>query len=283
LSGIVWPLPDELQAGELKSCCASLYESPAVRWLLGGRLHPGGEALTLRCAVLAGIGPRSRVLDVAAGAGDSALLLAERIGCEVVGVDFGAAAVEAAEAAARELGIAGRVSFAQADAESLPFADAEFDAVLCECSLCTFPDKRGAVSEMRRVLRPGGSVAISDVTAYPERLPAPLRTAAAQIACVAAALPADGYAELLATAGLTLEASERHDSELAQMAEVAETRLRAARIVAPPQLEPLRQHINAGLALLRLGRRAIADGHLGYALLLARRPPMMPASAGLHL
>jgi arsenite methyltransferase len=270
VTAFAWPFPDELTAPELKSCCATLYESPAVRWALGGRLHPGGDALTLRCAELAGVGREARMLDVAAGTGDSALLLAERLGCEVVGLDLGAAAVEAANAAARESALDGRASFVTGDAESLPFGDADFDAVLCECSLCTFPDKRRAVAEMRRVLRPGGAVAIADVTAQPERLPAELRSAAAQIACVAAALPAEGYGELLAAAGLEVERAERHDAELASMAEGVEARLRAARIVSPPALAPFRDYLDAGLELVRLGRRAIADGQLGYAVLVAR-------------
>jgi arsenite methyltransferase len=145
--------------------------------------------------------------------------------------------------------------------------------VLSECSLCTFTDKRRAVDEMRRVLRPGGAVAIADVTAEPERLPAELRTAAAQIACVAAALPAEAYAELLRSAGLEPELLERHDEELADLAAGVEARLRAARIVAPAELEPLRAQIDAGLEFVRLGRRAIADGRLGYVVLVARAAP----------
>ena len=49
-------LPDD----ELKACCAKLYESDAVLWLLDGELHPGGKRLTLRLAELAGIAPGQR-------------------------------------------------------------------------------------------------------------------------------------------------------------------------------------------------------------------------------
>jgi arsenite methyltransferase len=270
LTAVSWPLPDELDAAELKSCCASLYESPAARWLLGGQLHPGGDALTLRCAELARIGAGDRVLDVASGAGDSALLLAERIGCEVVGVDLGSASVEAAGAAARERGLAARASFAVGDAEALPLEEASFDAVLCECSLCTFSDKPGAIAEMRRVLRPGGVVAFADVTAHPARLPSALRTAAGQIACVAAALPAEDYARLFAGAGFEVEVLERHDAELARMADRVEARLRAVRMLAPPELEPYRPYVEDGLELVRLAQQAIGAGDVGYALIVAR-------------
>lgn len=110
-----------------------------VRWLLGGELHPGGEATTRRALELIGLGPGERLLDIASGAGSSTLLAATEIGCEVVGVDYGAAAISGAQAAAEQRGVQERVSFVRGDAEALPFPDGEFDAVLCECSLCTFP------------------------------------------------------------------------------------------------------------------------------------------------
>src|SRR5215207_5815517 len=79
-----------------KGCCARLYESDAVRWLLDDQLHPGGERLTLRLARLAGVAPGARVVDVACGNGATALLLARELGCIAVGVDLGARAIEQA-------------------------------------------------------------------------------------------------------------------------------------------------------------------------------------------
>ena len=223
-----------LARGELpadfKCCCASIYESPAVRWLLGGELHPGGEALTLRAAELTGVRAGDRVLDVASGAGASALLLARRIGCEVVGLDYGAEAVASAAGVARATGLAERVSFVRGDAESLPFADAAFDAVFCECSLCLFPDKQAAVAEMRRVLRPRGAISVSDVTAEPGLLPTELKGLGAQVACVAAALPAHGYETLLGNAGFDPISTEPHPKELAALVDRVEARLRLARM-----------------------------------------------------
>jgi ubiquinone/menaquinone biosynthesis C-methylase UbiE len=108
--------------------------------------------------------PASRVLDVASGRGDGALVLAARFGCEIVGLDFGPRNVQAATKEAREQGLAKQVAFYCGDAERLPFADGTFDAVVCECALCTFPDKPAAVAEFARVLQPGGCVGISDLT-----------------------------------------------------------------------------------------------------------------------
>lgn len=261
-----------LADGELAGCCAELYELPAVRWLLDGQLHPGGRELTLRAAELAGIGPASRVLDLASGAGTTAFLLAEELGAEVVGVERGPAAVAQASAAAAALGLAGAVRFVAADAASLPLPDAAMDAVLCECSLCLFEDKQAAAGEIARVLRPGASAVIADVTVRQDALPARLRSAAARVACVADALSLDGYERLLAGAGLELQRSERHDGAAAAMADRVEARLRAARIIRTPALAPFRAQLGELIELARLAQQAIADGIVGYALIAVRRP-----------
>ncbi|MQA76403.1 MAG: methyltransferase domain-containing protein, partial [Solirubrobacterales bacterium] len=191
------PTIDELLAGgDVKACCAAAYEHPLIRWLLGGELHPGGEATTRRSLELLGVGPGERLLDVASGSGASALLAARERGCEVVGVDYGEGAVAGARAAAAAISPPSAVEFVVGDAESLPFG-AEFDAVLCECSLCTFPDKERAVAEIRRVLRVGGRLAICDVVADRARLPARLDGTLATVACVGEALDDAGYRRLL--------------------------------------------------------------------------------------
>ncbi len=269
------PLPLEglLGEGDAKACCASIYESPAVDWLLDGQLHPGGETLSRRAAELAGIERGQRVLDVASGRGDTARLLGRDLGAEVVGVELGASAVDRARVGAKQAGLADRVSFIQGDAETLPFDAPRFDAVVCECSLCLFPDKLTAIHEMARVLVPGGAVVIADVTADQHPLPAPLRTAAAQVACVADALPADGYRRLLETARLEVVAMEPHDDDLATMIDRVEARLRVARMLRASALAPYLEQLGPALELIRLAKHAVAAGHLGYSVMVARKAP----------
>jgi arsenite methyltransferase len=271
MSAPATPFAELIERQGVGACCAELYQAPAVRWLLDGRLHPGGERLTLRGAELAGVGPGSRVLDVASGDGATVLLLARETGARVVGVELGEGAVAGARAAAAEAGLDGQVSFQTGDATALPLPDASIDALLCECSLCLFEDKPRAVSEMARVLRPAGRVAIADVTADRERLPAPLRSVAARVACVGDALPLEGYERLLEAAGLQVEHVERHDEALAAMADRVDARLRAARMLRVPDLEPYRPGLEAAVELSRLAQEAIAHGTLGYALVVARK------------
>lgn len=264
-------MPTLLAEGDAKACCAATYESPVVRWLLGGELHPGGEAVTRRALELIGLDAGERLLDVASGAGSSALLAASEMSCEVVGVDYGEGAVSEARAAAEERGLAGRVSFVQGDAEALPFPDGAFDAVLCECSLCTFPDKRQAIGELHRVLRPGGRVAISDVVADHDRVGERLRGAMAEVACVGAALDREGCERLLQSAGFELLAVESRNADAAALAGRVEERLRGLRVLGLDETAAPGFSLDEAVETVREARRAIADGVLGYTIFAARR------------
>ena len=101
-----------IESTELKSCCAAIYESDFAHLLLGDSFHPGGLALTAGLGELLEIKPGLRVLDVAAGKGESAIFLAGTFGCEVVGVDFGAENVkESACPRTQHAGVANLVQF----------------------------------------------------------------------------------------------------------------------------------------------------------------------------
>lgn len=265
-----WALEELLAEGGVKACCAALYESPAVRWFLGGELHPGGEEATRRSLELIELEPEERLLDVGSGAGSAALLAAREFGCVVAGLDYGADAVRGAQQAADAAGLCDRVGFVVGEAGTLPFADGEFDAVLCECSLSTFPDKTRAVAEMRRVLRPGGRVAISDVVADHGRLPERLQGTIATLACVGGALPPGGYERLLADGGLHTFAVEPLDAEAARLAMRLEDRLRAGRLLDRCRgSEWCPFGFEDAIAAVRSARRAIDEGALGYAIFVA--------------
>ena len=103
----------------------------------------------------AAVGIGHTVLDVACGTGVVAAAAAERVGPSgaVTGVDINPGMIAVA---ARTQG----VRWARADAARLPFPDGGFDRVLCQAGLQFVPDRLGALREMRRVLRPGGRVAL---------------------------------------------------------------------------------------------------------------------------
>jgi demethylmenaquinone methyltransferase/2-methoxy-6-polyprenyl-1,4-benzoquinol methylase len=128
-----------------------------------------------RAADLAELAPSGRALDVATGTGDLALELAARAGAggEVVGVDFSERMLEIArakaDARAASLGGAG-VRFETGNALELAYPDGEFDAATVGFGARNFSDLGRGLSEMARVVRPGGRVVVLEITT-PRRPP----------------------------------------------------------------------------------------------------------------
>lgn len=254
---------------EVKSCCASAYSSSAARWLLGDSFHPGGAQLTSRLARALRVGTGELVVDVASGPGTSALQVARDTGCEVIGVDLAAESVAAATRTAAKAGLSGRVRFVQGDAEALPLADETVDGALCECALCTFPDKPTAAREFARVLRPGSRLVISDITALSHELPRELTSLLAWVACIADARPLEEIASLLEDGGLVVDTTERHDHALAAMLDRIDSRLRFARLLGASLMGG---RVAEGRELVAAAQDALARGLLGYAVVIAHRP-----------
>ncbi|OEU86337.1 methyltransferase type 11 [Streptomyces abyssalis] len=253
----------------LKACCAAAYSSDVVGLLLGDSYHPGGTTLTRRLADALTLTPGRRVLDVASGRGTTAMLLAGAYDVRVDGVDYSAANTALAQEAARRAGLARTARFVTGDAEQLPCPDGEFDAVVCECALCTFPDKAEAATEFARVLRPGGRLGLTDVTVDPGRLPSEFTGLGAHIACIADARPLPEYTRILAAAGLRTLRTERHDQAMLRMIDQIEARLNLLRMTAPEKLAAGGIDLDAAPAVLSAARTAVAEGAIGYALIIA--------------
>ncbi|HUY75708.1 MAG TPA: methyltransferase domain-containing protein [Ktedonobacterales bacterium] len=261
----------EDDANEVKTCCAAAYQSDWARLLLGESFHPGGMALTERLGRALGLKPGMRVLDVAAGQGTSAIHLAQTFGCEIIGVDLSADLARAANEAARRAGEAHLASFIRGDAERLPVEDATFDAVVCECAFCVFPDKLTAAREFARALKPGGRVGISDLTRNGET-PTDLRSLLAWIACIADARPVAEYACYLSEASLRVELVEPHDEALVSLVRDIQAKLLGAELlVTLKKIELPSVNFAKAKALARAAADAVRTGRFGYALLWATK------------
>jgi ubiquinone/menaquinone biosynthesis C-methylase UbiE len=122
-----------------------------------------GPVLVDACAIR----PGQRVLDVAAGSGNVAIRAAEA-GAQVVASDLTPENFETGCREARARGV--RLEWVEADAESLPFEDGEFDVVTSSIGAIFAPDHRAVADELLRVCRPGGTIGMINFT--PEGLAA---------------------------------------------------------------------------------------------------------------
>jgi len=104
----------------------------------------------------AGVRPGQMVLDVACGTGIVARVAADRASSagRVVGLDLNEAMLTVARRVRTD------IEWRQGDVANLPFSDRSFDVVLCQMALMFFPDKVGAMRELRRVCRDRGTIGI---------------------------------------------------------------------------------------------------------------------------
>jgi arsenite methyltransferase len=263
---------DQGEHEQVKQCCARLYESDLARFLLGDSFHPGGLALTGQLGRMIGLNLSSRVLDVACGKGTTAVFLAKEFGCEVVGIDYGDQNVAAARTLAQAEHVDARVQFERSDAETVTFTNECFDAVICECAFCTFPDKTRAATEFFRVLRPGGRVGLSDLTRT-ELLPKDLDGLLAWIACIGDAQTAERYTAYLQGAGLPVDCVEQRNDALTEMVEQVRMKLLGAEIMTGlNKLQLPGIDLGAAKRMANSAMEAIREGQLGYALICASKP-----------
>jgi SAM-dependent methyltransferase len=173
--------------------------------------HIGGGEATVALFAQLGLQAGMRWLDIGSGLGGPARHLAATYGCIVSGIDLTPEYVEVAGDLARRVGLQERVDFRQGNALALPFPDASFDGASLLHVGMNIPDKPALCAGVRRVLRPGGILAIYDVMRLAEGdLDFPLPWAAGP-ATSFVATPAD-YRAALAASGFTILAERNRAS-----------------------------------------------------------------------
>lgn len=131
--------------------------------------HTLGRVATVQLIQLAGVRADDRVLDAGTGIGGTARMLAAVSGCHVTAVDLTTEYCETADWLNTAAGLSSRITIRRADVTDLPFADGAFDIVISQHVQMNVADKSRLYAEARRVLTPGGRLALWDVTAGPEQ------------------------------------------------------------------------------------------------------------------
>ncbi|RLA34502.1 MAG: bifunctional demethylmenaquinone methyltransferase/2-methoxy-6-polyprenyl-1,4-benzoquinol methylase UbiE [Gammaproteobacteria bacterium] len=155
---------DQVPRDEKVRRVGAVFDSVASRYdlmndLMSLGVHRVWKHFTLqRCAVTEG----QRVLDVAGGSGDLALAFTRSVGPDgrVILSDINAAMLEVGREKLTDHGAVGNVTYVQADAERLPFAEGSFDCITIAFGLRNVTDKQAALASMGRVLRPGGRLVV---------------------------------------------------------------------------------------------------------------------------
>jgi demethylmenaquinone methyltransferase/2-methoxy-6-polyprenyl-1,4-benzoquinol methylase len=177
-----WPMTDpgthfgfrEVAENQKAGLVRGVFDSVADNYdLMNDLMSLGMHRLWKEFAIrLSGVHPGSRVLDVAAGSGDLARLLARRAGPEgsVTLTDINAAMLDRGRQRMTDDGIVGYVHYVQADAERLPFAPDYFDCICIGFGLRNVTRQERALASMFECLRPGGKFIVLEFSQPTTRL-----------------------------------------------------------------------------------------------------------------
>lgn len=258
------------------------YDAPMYRAMLevwGDQIHPGllesetedlypaAVQATLRLAELAGIKHGSHVLETACGVGGTARLLADRFGCHVTATNISRGQLATAREWTEGAPGADLIAYEYSNFEDLPFDDAHFDAYWCQDSLLFSTARKTALSEATRVVRPGGAIAITDLSVTGE----PDSTTAALLAEISKPgfWSLEDYQHALEEAGFDVTAAEdwtRHvlPSFLRIRADILAKKDQLAAIAGMAEVENTIERYH-------LWCDAAATGHLGWCAVTGRK------------
>jgi SAM-dependent methyltransferase len=206
-----------LQAGSASSCCcgSNLISPEKLAEQVGYSVAelaalPDGANMGLSCGnpnALAALKPGEVVLDLGSGGGFDVFIAGKKVGASgrAIGVDMTTDMLSKARKNAqqyrRDSGL-DNVEFRLGEIEHLPVADASVDVVISNCVINLSPDKPQVWTEIARVLKPGGRVAVSDLALLQPLPPAIVEMVEALVGCVAGAVLVSETEHMVKDAGL---------------------------------------------------------------------------------
>lgn len=237
--------------------------------VLGDVFHPGGLKLTSELAQLAEVDKDTDVLVLACGDGGSAIFVVQEFGAKVYAVDIAPEKVKEATKKARKLRLLKRAFFKNASAYDLPFLGDMFDVVLCEMTICLFPDRLKALREAYRVLRPHGTVVFSGVIIH--EISAETELKFRELTCLFSAPSIPEYVELFKKAGFK-EVKGIDRSEIAEeQYDDLKKKWSKLRFFSKIFLQDTVVNEKEFTDLIREGERLIEERKVGYAIFIGKK------------
>jgi ubiquinone/menaquinone biosynthesis C-methylase UbiE len=221
------------------SCCSDFYEQDWVRHLAEDIFHPGGVELTKKTLAAMNLPAGAAIADLGCGTGTTAIMLARDYDLRVSAVDISAANIE--RAVERLNPEHATVRFCRADAHDLPFKDSELDGLIAECTFSLFREQHKVLAEIRRVLKPGGKLAVTDMATHGilkpggklavtdmathGTLPDDIAAVLAPWTCLADAVDQETYLEMFTTAGFEIQAMADESASLVSLVRMLKRKL----------------------------------------------------------
>jgi ubiquinone/menaquinone biosynthesis C-methylase UbiE len=238
--------------------------------------HRGGLQATRELIEMCEPEADMRVLEVGCGSGYTACTIAREQGVSVVATDLEPHLIARCRQRARSTKVEARVAPALADARRLPFVDGAFDGVICESILAFLPDKAAPLAEFYRVLKPGGFLALNEVT-FTETPPADflaaIREAAPRVpGFLAIPVDPDEHRRLIAAAGFTSVRVETGDVPTRQQM-LEQLQVDGFRALKPLFASIFDREMRNAVYRQEMGdAQRIFEAHTGYGLYFGRKP-----------
>ncbi len=224
--------------------------------------------MTKRLADKIGMSSTDIVLDAACGLGESVRYLEAEYGCSAFGMDLSRGLVHGT----RSLRQRGNAGFLIGDGEQLPIRDNAFTAVISECSMCLMPRFDDGLSEVLRILKPGGRIGITDITIDGE-IPSDLQDVLTRFLCISHSISWAGYPEALLAQGFRNVEVTDETRSLGELLEVIRKRLLVAELLtAIGKLSVRKEQLDRGKRLVSLAKIAVERKNLKYAMLTGQKP-----------
>lgn len=126
-------------------------------------LAPGGKEYTITAGKLAGLNPKSKILDIACGTGIASINLANKFGCRAVAVDLEKTFIAEGKKLAEKAGVADKIEFIVNDFNRLSFKKNSFDMIIAEGGALTYINKSSGLKKAYNLLKKNGYIEISDL------------------------------------------------------------------------------------------------------------------------